>query len=342
MTVLNIMLGKKRGGLEQAGLDYAEALAHAGIPAITITSPKAWIREPLHAHSLQQKVLPNMGAWDVFASGRLRRYAQSVGASAIICHGNRACAIALRALSGHIPVIPVAHNYRGRAFTKADAIFCITDDVKRHWSSNAMANDRLVLMPNMARIPTAITRPHYRTPPVIGSLGRLAPVKGYDMFIDALALLKERGVNFRAVLGGDGEDGTKLKAQAKQLGLQDLLSFTGWVDDKAQFFYGMDIFVLSSRSEPFGIVLIEAMAHQTPIVSFAVEGPREIVGDGEAVLVPPTDVNALANALQAVLANEVQARAMSDKARAKVEREYTIDAMARRLKDALPRIISGT
>ncbi len=341
MTVLNIMLGKRRGGLEQACLDYAEALAHGGMASITVTSPGAWVTGPLIDRQLNQHTLPNFGAWDPLAALALRRYARRVGATAVICHGNRAWELTLRALKGRLPVTVAAHNYRGHHFVDADAVFCITDDVRQHLLRHQLPNERLFFAPNMVRLPQAVTRGPFRSPPVIGSLGRLATVKGYDMFIEALALLKARGIAFRAVLGGAGEEEASLRALAKKHAVP--IEFIGWVEDKHTFFADLDIFVLSSRSEPFGIVLIEAMAHEVPVVSFAVEGPREITADGvEALLVPPTDTTALADALVRLMADAPLASDLAANALAKVKRAYTLEAMAGRLKAALATITSST
>ncbi len=106
MTILNLMLGKGRGGLEQAGVDYAEALAHAGINALTITHPQAWVNPSLA--NLPHTTLSHIASWDIFAILKLRKIAEEKNATAIICHGNRALRVAFTALKGRVPVIAVA------------------------------------------------------------------------------------------------------------------------------------------------------------------------------------------------------------------------------------------
>src|SRR3569832_705140 len=126
MTILNVMLGKARGGLEQAAVDYAEALQAAGYAPLTVTHPSAWVNAKLAEKSFPAASLSNFGAWDLLAAYRLRAIALKHRARAVICHGNRALSLALATLEGHIPVIAVAHNYNTRRFAGADHCFAIT------------------------------------------------------------------------------------------------------------------------------------------------------------------------------------------------------------------------
>ncbi len=339
--VLNLMLGRKRGGLEQAAIDYAEALAHAGIGALTITSPGAHITPELEAIKAPHIALPNAGGWDPCAAQRLRRIAQQQRARAVICHGNRALRIARRALGGRIPVIAVAHNYRTKRFASADAIFCITTHARDTLAESGIAKKKLLLMPNMVRLPLALPERRRHTPPVIGTLGRFIARKGFQDWIAALALLKHHGVDFRAVLGGDGEDKPLLEQLVAEHGLEDRFEFLGWVKNDENFYGSIDLFVMPSRHEPFGIVLIESMAYGVPVVTTLVEGPRDIVTDEKhALTVPPQDPAAMAEAMARLLAEPALAARLAKAARTRVAQEYTIGAMADRLKTALTRLTS--
>jgi glycosyltransferase involved in cell wall biosynthesis len=334
MTILNLMLGRKRGGLEQAAIDYAEALAFANIPALTIISPHAWIETPLVAMGLAHQSLPNLGYWDMIAAYRLRGIAHEVNAKAIICHGNRAIGLALRALRGRIPVIAVAHNYATGRFIHADHCFAITEHLSHHLRDGGVQT--ISLMPNMVRLPPSpITRP-YRTPPVIGSMGRFVAKKGFDVYIHALAQLKQRGIAFHALLGGSGEEESQLRALIDRLELSQHIDMVGWVKDKAEFFEQIDLFALPSLHEAFGIALIEAMAYGIPVVAADAEGPREIIQHGvNGIIVPRYNETALADGLERLLLHEAEAHAFAIMARNNVAERYSIAAMAFRLQQAL-------
>lgn len=331
MTVLNLMLGSGRGGLEQAGVDYAEALAHAGISALTITHPDAWVN-PLLAN-LPHHHLKHIASWDPLAILSLRKLAKKHQATAVICHGNRALRMALSAFKGRIPVIAVAHNYSIKRFIGADKVFCITHQLIEEMAKLNYPRERIIHMPNMVRIPTIAPRPAYRNPPVVATMGRFVTKKAFDLFIDAVRELENRSITFKAILGGDGDDAALLRARAQ--GLKNL-TFSGWVQNKEQFFHDADIFVLPSHHEPFGIVLIEAMAYQVPVVTTDSEGPGEIVHPGkDALLTKRGDAKELAGAIESLITNETRAKALATEAFALVSSAYSVAAMADRLKRAL-------
>lgn len=338
MTILNLMLGKKRGGLEQAALDYAQGLAHAGIPALTVHAPTAWIDAPLVNAALPHETLTVRGNWDILAAWQLRALARRSNATAILCHGNRAVAIALKALKGRIPVIAVAHNYSTRRFTKADACFAVTAHVKEHLATTGATN--ITVIPNVVRLPAEVMRPGFRTPPVIGSMGRFVAIKGFKTYIEALSLLRARGVAFRAVLGGDGEEAEALSELITRYGLQDQVSLTGWVSNKPAFFESLDIFVLPSLKEAFGLALVEAMSYQLPVISTDANGPREIIHhEVDGLIVPRKDPEKLADAIARLIAAPALAEKLGQEGAKLVAREYTLDAMAARLKTALAGLI---
>lgn len=334
MTILNLMLGKGRGGLEQAAVDYAEALALAKIPNLTIVSPGAWVAAPLVNAALQHESLINRGKWDLFAAKRLRKLAAKTHATAIICHGNRALSLALSALQGRIHIIAVAHNYSNRRFTRADHCFAITHHLAQHLA--AMGITKTSIIPNMVHVQQCPPRAAFANPPRIGSMGRFNPKKGFRVYIEALAVLRNRGIAFQAILGGDGEEAKHLDNLIQQCSLTDTITRTGWVQNKTAFFDELDLFVLPSLEEAFGLVLIEAMSHRLPVVSTDAPGPREIIRQNETgLIVSKNSPEAMADAIAALIANPTHAKIMGDAAREQVVNNYSFEAMAQRLQTAL-------
>jgi glycosyltransferase involved in cell wall biosynthesis len=142
--------------------------------------------------------------------------------------------------------------------------------------------------------------------PVIASAGRLTPVKDQATLLRAFArLAAERPA--RLVLFGDGPLRAELESLAASLGLAGRVLFPGYVNDPAACYAAADLFVLSSISEGFGNVLIEAMAAGVPVVSTdCLHGPREILGDGRfGPLAPVGDDAALAEAMAEALDHPV-------------------------------------
>ncbi|MFZ4541608.1 MAG: glycosyltransferase family 4 protein [Rickettsiales bacterium] len=334
MTVLNLMLGKQRGGLEQAALDYAEALKLANIPSITIVAPDAWVQPHLTSAGVPHETLTQRGAWDIFAARRLRILATLANATAIICHGNRALSLALRALKGDVPILAVSHNYSTRRFVKADTCLAITQHLARHLKTHGAKN--ITLMPNMVRLPATARRPDFRSPPVIGTLGRLVAKKGFKNFIEAMSVLRTRNIEFRAILAGDGEEAETLDAHIARYQLEDIIARPGWVTDRSIFFESIDLFALPSLHEPFGIALIEAMSAGVPVISTDSEGPSEILTHNKTGLITKRkDPEAMADAIQELLADHARAAALGQAGAAHVASEYSMQAMATRLQSAL-------
>lgn len=133
---------------------------------------------------------------------------------------------------------------------------------------------------------------------VLGSVGRLDPVKDHTTLLRAMHLLRSRGRAVELVVAGDGESRASLEALIHTLQLKPCVHFLGMRQDVAQILSGFDIFVLSSISEGYSLALVEAAAAALPIVATRVGGNADIVANGATgLLVPAQDAQALAQAL---------------------------------------------
>ena len=133
--------------------------------------------------------------------------------------------------------------------------------------------------------------------------GNLIERKGVDVLVEAFAQLHARGACDRLAIAGDGPLRDQLVAQVGALGVAGAVEFLGAVKAAtlAQLMAAADEFVLPSRAEPLGVVLLEAMACATPVVASRVGGIPEIVGEGCGRLVEPGDAVALAAGMVEVL-----------------------------------------
>lgn len=152
--------------------------------------------------------------------------------------------------------------------------------------------------------------------PVVGSVGRFEPVKGYDILLRAAALLGARLPKVQWLLAGEGEEAFRLKRLAEELHIEDRVCFLGWQQDIPEVLAALDLFVLPSRNEGMGRVLVQAMAMGKPIVATRVGGVPEVLGEGEAgLLVSPDDPGALASAMAQLLTDRELARRMGEAGR---------------------------
>ena len=167
------------------------------------------------------------------------------------------------------------------------------------------------------------------------TVGRLAPVKGHALLLEAVRELREGGTDVELTVIGDGPKRGELERYANRLGLADHVEFTGAVgQDQITRHYGAaDLYVHASFAEGLPVVLMEAMAHELPVVAAAVMGIPEIVTDGEnGVLVRPGRVDELVAAVER-LANDPAARtAMGRAGRRVVEEQFDVRESAARLR----------
>jgi glycosyltransferase involved in cell wall biosynthesis len=199
----------------------------------------------------------------------------------------------------------------------------------------AVAPNALLELPSPQNKPRQIPN----NPPVIGFVGRMEPVKGVDLLLEAAAIMKARSIDFRMVIAG-GDPG-RYRQQATALQLDSHVTFPGWCDNPTKLYNTWDIFCLPSREEPFGLSLIEAMACGLPVVTTECNGPRDIVGtDGSGLIVPKNDVTALAVALTSLVLDSELRQKMGDNARSRVIAHFSHQAVGHRLIQALKELRS--
>jgi glycosyltransferase involved in cell wall biosynthesis len=146
--------------------------------------------------------------------------------------------------------------------------------------------------------------------PLVGMVGRLAPIKDVPTFLEAARLLRERRPDVRFSLVGDGDERDRLEARARDLGVADVVRFHGWRRDLPEVYGDLDVVVNCSRNEGTPVALIEALAAARPVVATAVGGTPDLLRQGAfGTLVAAGDPAALAAAIDAVLADPGAAQA---------------------------------
>lgn len=175
---------------------------------------------------------------------------------------------------------------------------------------------------------------------VLGCVGRLEPVKGHRVLLDAFADLAPRFPELCLALVGDGELLPELGAQARQAGLADRVRFLGWRDDIASVLHAFDVFVFPSLNEGMGRALVEAMAAGRPIVASRAGGIPEVLGGGQAgLLVAPGSAPDLARGIETLLLDPALGARLGEVARERA-RAYSVDAMLEQI-ETLYRELTG-
>ena len=169
---------------------------------------------------------------------------------------------------------------------------------------------------------------------VVGAIGRLVPQKAMHVLIDATPALLGADPELRVLIVGDGPLRADLEAQAARLGVAHAVRFAGYQEDVVSAYAAMDVFVLPSRDEGFGLVFLEAMALGVPVVGTRVIGREDAVEDGvTGLLVPYADPAALAAAVRGILESPDLARRLRETASDRVRRVYSREQCAARVEE---------
>lgn len=167
---------------------------------------------------------------------------------------------------------------------------------------------------------------------VLGSVGRMMPVKGYEYLLRACKLIFEKDSHARLIMVGEGPLRGRLESYAADLGIAGKVIFPGFLPETADIINAMDIFVLSSLHEGISISLLESLALGIPAVVTDVGGNPEVLEDGRhGRLVPPRDSNALVEACLG-LANDSEKRLMmGNMGRDYIKANFSKEAMAEKM-----------
>ncbi|MBF0628812.1 MAG: TIGR03088 family PEP-CTERM/XrtA system glycosyltransferase [Magnetococcales bacterium] len=167
-------------------------------------------------------------------------------------------------------------------------------------------------------------------PFLIGTVGRLWPIKDHVNLIHAFHALRQRLPDraMQLMIVGDGPERTRVETLAARLDLTDALRITGWQNDITPFLQQFDLFVLPSKAEGTPLTILEAMAMALPVVATRVGGvPDLVVAGATGQLVPPEDPQALADAMLDYLLHPARLNAHGTAGRARIATDFSMTHM---------------
>jgi glycosyltransferase involved in cell wall biosynthesis len=339
--ILNLMLAATPGGLESMARNYHAALAAQGAEVLSVGVKDSWFEASCREAGDAFAGLPAASPIDPRQAWRVRAIARRFDADVLVAHGSRGAAVAVPAASGRgTRVAVVMHNMRARPVAaRADLVIgvsrAVTDDLKARFPEA-----RVALVENFASLERAAVRTAFNETPLIGGLGRLHAEKGFDILLEAAAILRARGRPFRIAIAGDGPATADLRALVERRGLNDIAAFLGWLAPPQAFLRTLDLFVLPSRTEAFGLAVVEAMAAGAPVVATDIEGPRALLDGGRyGRLVAPESPEALADAIAGALDAPAATFAAAQRAQNELVPRYDMAAGGQRLLAALQPLI---
>jgi len=326
MRVLQVSSPLQLGGGETHVIELTEMLRHLGHDVIVIGRRGAAVKPQIEFSFLN--------SFDVHTVLRLRALLKREHFDIVHAHVARDYPLVLAAASG-LPVKVVLTRH---------LLYPIKSKFLYRRVNGWIAPTKQILdtlaplkppiaevIPNWVDVEKFAFKPHSPHKPLrLGLLGQIAPHKGHDDAIEALRLL---GDGYHLVIAGKGEDSYVEELQRKSASLP--VSFPGFVS-LPDFFETIDVLLVPSWEEPFGLVILEGMSCGVPVIATAAGGPLDIIRSGtDGFLVSPRDPRALADA---VIHAIDQRDSLVKAARHRVETQFDIRKVVPRIEDFYRRL----
>jgi glycosyltransferase involved in cell wall biosynthesis len=312
MRILQVSSPLQLGGGETHVIELTEALRHLGHEVIVIGRRGAAVKPQIEFSFLN--------SFDMGTAVRLHSLLKREHFDVVHAHVARDYPLVIAASYGlPIKVVLTRHLlYPIKSkflYRRVDGWIAPTKQILE--TLKPMKPRKAAVIPNWVDVEKFAYRPHGLHKPItLGILGQISPHKGHDDAIEALRLL---GPAHRLLIAGKGEEGYVAELTKKSADLP--VSFEGFVS-LPEFFDAIDVLLVPSWEEPFGLVILEGMASGVPVIATSAGGPVDILRPGiDGVLVPPKDPHSLSEAIRSL---EGRREALIKSARQRVEAEFDI------------------
>jgi glycosyltransferase involved in cell wall biosynthesis len=338
MRIINTVFGDATGGRWQVVLDYTDMLRESGHEVLVLLNSRRKYGETPNSAGGEVEELRSNGHYDPIAVWSVRRLIKKFKPDVIIAHCSRSISILKRAAGGQVPVVAVTHSNKVTRSLYADAYFNISTHIDQLVKEGSGASSFSYHIPNMVLIPAGAVweQRQWQDPVRIGALGRFDKVKGLHVYVEALGLLKAKGIRFSAILGGSGEQEAELRELVRVYKLKDELELVGWVSNARAFFNQLDVLCIPALSDAFGLTPLEAAIASLPIVASTAEGHLDMFVHGQhALFAEKGDAQALADSIEEMVSDFQRAETMSKAAFDKVTTNYNRQNISRLINQAL-------
>ena len=308
MHIVNLISGKDLGGPKQSFVHYSDNLRHLGQQVTSIIRPGAQVQALLENKQLAYQFLDyprtRLPGFKHLAQARLRRVLNHLQADLLLVHKPIDAALAKPVLNPNCKLALVLHSYTAKGLHAADMILAVSEPVKAFVLEQGYQGPVLV-MPNLVELeaqePT--TRPK-QYPLHIAHMGVMRRTKGQDLLLEALANLHSKGVEFRTTIAGKGRWFKKIQGMIATANMGNKITMQGWVGntEREAFFDHADVICVPSRSETFGMVVIEAMARKKLVLVTRCGGPEGIITHKENGFLADINGPSLATEIEAIMA----------------------------------------
>ncbi len=353
-AILHVITTIDRGGAENHLLELASAQVNIG-HKVTVVYLKGNCEQQENFESAGVEIIYG-GNNFLFQFAKVHKIARS-GVFQII-HGHLPQAeLACLGIPNHIisrhntePFVPrvpqFVSSFVARVCTFRSSVIAISAAVKNYTKENKMiatntfisvvyygVNDQNFNLENFDRIKWRQEVIHCDAEDfVFGTISRLVPQKDLQTLIHAFAKISSQTRN-KLMIVGDGSQKKELQNLVKSLNLESQVYFLGKRNDIPEFLHGIDAFVLSSKYEGLGLVLLEALASEVPIIAARNSAIKEIVNDDVALMFETSSVIQLETAMKELINNTAETKQRVSRGKIRVQQNFGVDSMVRQISD---------
>jgi glycosyltransferase involved in cell wall biosynthesis len=336
LRVTQIVGSEGPGGAEAFFVRLARALHEAGPKAVeqqVIVREGSWIAQRLRELAVPHHTARFGGLLDFATRPAITKLLADFQPDVVQTWMNRASRFTPR--TGVPTVGRLGGYYKLKYYKNCDHLIGNTQDICAYIRKSGWAEDKVSYVPNFVDLPPEgfgdyrlDVREAYGIDPNVRLLllaARLHENKGIDIALYALSKLPD---NVHLLIAGTGPEEENLRASVEADDLGHRVHFAGWVNQMTPLFAAADIFIVPSRIEPLGNVVLEAWAHQLPVVATATPGPKSLIQEGRnGLLVPVEDEKALARAVETLLNDPASAQRMAEAVQREVRRHFAQSAV---------------
>jgi L-malate glycosyltransferase len=278
-------------------------------------------------------------------------------------HGAHELMIPIRLLFPKLPIVFTVHGYHGSSAEISYRLACLfanplatrvisvcqtESDILTKFGMNPAKLEMIyngVPTPTIDRERVDALAKQFQLDPanqtIIGTAARLSEAKGLTYLLQAFARVAQGKQNLRLVIAGVGELEQQLKQQSQDLGIADRTIFAGYINHLPELMSLFNFFVLPSLQEACSLAFAEAMAQQKAAIGTTIGGIVEQIADGKTgFLIPPKDVDTLAEKLQYLLDRPELVDEFAKNGRARYEEYFTVDRMLIRTEDLYAKLLT--
>ena len=355
MKILQISSAEFLGGGERYLTDLANALVARGHSVYAVLRPNSPLVPQLSIPSESLLSLPLTNSLDAHSARRIASFVSQHDIDIVHAHLARDYPLAAYASSRHSSsrlivtrhVLFPMNRLHKLTLRRVAKVIAVSEAVALQLRSEKIVpNDRIKVVLNgvdVARFEKARSnfqqaefRGRLGFPAngfLIGTVGELNPLKGQEEFLQAAAKIAQSFPDAYFIVAGvdssrDQSQRNALEELSRSLGISDRVQFVSWLDDIADLYCALDVFVSSSRAESFGLAMAEAMATGTAVVATATEGAKQLIKDEQTgSLVPVGNVREIASAVCELLADSQKRKTIGDYAKTSIRDEFSLPRM---------------